>query len=120
MKALVCSMQAQGRSFTIFIIEQSTQFLFNRGALLNAGFQLLQGSDYDHFAFQDVDTLPTERGHIQYTYPVGIAPLHLSPFGFHPAANFAVRTFAHPQDTLQKQLLGCIVLYVCTCDHGER
>ena len=93
-------MQAQGRSFTIFIIEQSRQFLFNRGALLNVGFQLLQGSDYDHFAFHDVDTLPTERGHIQYTYPAGIAPLHLSPFGFHPAANFVVRTCVLSQNTL--------------------
>lgn len=79
---------AQGRAFTIFVIEQSPEYLFNRGALLNAGFQLLQGSDYDYFAFQDVDTVPTDRGTIQYSFPVGNAPLHLTPFRIHPAANF--------------------------------
>lgn len=83
-------LQAQGRAFTIFVIEQSPEYLFNRGALLNAGFQLLQGSDYDYFAFQDVDTVPTDRGTIQYSFPVGNAPLHLTPFRIHPAANFQV------------------------------
>lgn len=81
----------QSRNFTIFILEQSPELLFNRGALLNVGFRLLQASDYDHFAFQDVDTLPTARGKIQYSYPVGSAPLHLTPFRFHPAANFEVK-----------------------------
>ncbi|KAL0033554.1 hypothetical protein WJX79_003213 [Trebouxia sp. C0005] len=79
---------AQGRNFTIFVIEQSAQYLFNRGALLNTGFQLLEGSDYDHFAFQDVDTIPTDRGNVQYSYPAGAAPLHLTPYGIHPTANF--------------------------------
>lgn len=84
-------LQVQGREFTIFILEQSPELLFNRGALLNAGFTILQASDYDHFAFQDVDTLPTTRGKIQYSYPTGKAPLHLTPFRFHPAANFEVK-----------------------------
>ncbi len=84
-------LQAQGRSFTIFVIEQSAQYLFNRGALLNSGFQLLKGSDYDYFAFQDVDTIPTDRGNVQYSYPAGAAPLHLTPYGIHPTANFEVR-----------------------------
>lgn len=81
-------LMAQGRSFTIFVIEQSAQYLFNRGALLNIGFQLLHGSDCDHFAFQDVDTIPTDRGNVQYSYPAGAAPLHLTPYGVHPTANF--------------------------------
>ena len=84
------SVQVQEHNFTIVILEQSPELLFNRGALLNAGFQLLQGSDYDHFAFQDVDTLPTFKGKIQYSYPKGEAPLHLTPFRIHPAANFQV------------------------------
>ena len=87
-------MQAQNRNFTIFIIEQSPLYLFNRGALLNAGFLLLSASDYDHFAFQDVDTIPTDKGNIQYSYPVGKVPLHLTPYGIHPAANFVVRTLS--------------------------
>ena len=87
----MCLLQAQRRSFTIFVIEQSAQYLFNRGALLNIGFQLLKGSDYDYFAFQDVDTVPTDRGKVQYSYPAGVAPLHLTPYGIHPTANFEVR-----------------------------
>lgn len=82
----------QGRNFTIFILEQSPELLFNRGALLNVGYRILQGSDYDHFAFQDVDTLPTVKGKIQYSYPIGKAPLHLTPFRLHPAANFEVKS----------------------------
>ena len=83
-------MQAQGRNFTIFIIEQSQQYLFNRGALLNTAVQLLQASHYDYFAFQDVDTIPRNKSTIQYSYPAGDAPLHLTPFRIHPAANFQV------------------------------
>ena len=52
-------MQAQNRSFDIFILQQSPGLRFNRGALLNAGMLLLSGSQYDHFCFHDVDTLPT-------------------------------------------------------------
>ena len=51
--------QAQNRSFDIFILQQSPLLRFNRGALLNAGVLLLAGSEYDHFCFHDVDTLPT-------------------------------------------------------------
>jgi len=65
-------LQAQGRDFTIFVLEQSPQALrFNRGMLLNAGVALLAGSSYDYFVFHDVDTTPTEAGGLPYDYPYG-------------------------------------------------
>lgn len=64
-------MQAQGRDFGIFVLEQSAGLRFNRGMLLNSGVALLMGSDYDYFVFHDVDTVPTETGAIPYDYPYG-------------------------------------------------
>lgn len=88
--ALVPYLERQHRDFDIFVLEQGDGYLFNRGALLNAGVLLLQGSAYDHFVFQDVDTIPLDRetGGVQYRYPRGEAPLHLSPFGMHPKASY--------------------------------
>ena len=63
-------MQAQGRDFGIFVIEQSPKNKFNRGALLNAGVLLLAGSGYDHFCFHDVDTIPTEVSLLHKMCPV--------------------------------------------------
>lgn len=76
--------QEQGHDFSIFILEQSPRYKFNRGALLNAGVLLLQGSDYDWFVFHDVDTIPTATGAIKYARPSGKAPSHLTPSGIHP------------------------------------
>ena len=64
-------LQAQGRDFGIFVMEQSPRLRFNRGLLLNAGVLVLAGSDYDYFVFHDVDTIPTESGSIPYNYPAG-------------------------------------------------
>lgn len=50
---------------------QADGFLFNRGALLNAAALLLAGSVYDYYVFQDVDTVPLEKGGIQYSFPRG-------------------------------------------------
>ena len=65
------NVQAQGREFTIFVLEQSPTLRFNRGMLLNAGVALLAGSSYDYFVFHDVDTTPTEVGALPYDYPYG-------------------------------------------------
>jgi hypothetical protein len=67
-------LQAQGRDFTIFVLEQSSALRFNRGMLLNAGVTLLAGSSYDYFVFHDVDTTPTEVGGLPYDYPYGLSP----------------------------------------------
>lgn len=78
------SLQAQGRLFDVFVIQQSEGLLFNRGALLNAGVLLLQASTYDYFVFHDVDTIPSEAGNIPYEFPGGLVPLHLTPYEIHP------------------------------------
>ena len=84
------AVQAQGREHTFLILEQSPRLRFNRGALLNVGVLFLSGSDFDYFAFHDVDTIPTEQGNIQYSYPSGRAPLHLTPPGIHPNVRYEV------------------------------
>jgi hypothetical protein len=50
--------------YKIFIIEQVDDKLFNRGKLLNVGFDVCK-DDYDYFALHDVDLLPTE---VDYSY----------------------------------------------------
>ncbi|KAK9828640.1 hypothetical protein WJX72_001249 [[Myrmecia] bisecta] len=81
-------LKAQDRDYTIFILEQTQQYRFNRGVLLNAGVLLLDGSDYDYFIFHDVDTIPTQLGSIPYEFPAGLKPLHLTPPGYHPNVMF--------------------------------
>ncbi|KAL4857077.1 Beta-1 [Chlorella vulgaris] len=78
----------QQRAYDVFVVEQADSLLFNRGLLLNAAVQLLQGSAYDYYVFQDVDTIPLEKGAIQYSFPAGPAPLHLTPHWLHPKSNF--------------------------------
>ncbi|KAK2080563.1 hypothetical protein QBZ16_000417 [Prototheca wickerhamii] len=67
---------------------QTDSLLFNRGALLNAAALVLNCSSYDYYVFQDVDTVPVAAHGLAYTFPKGPAPLHLTPFGIHPHANF--------------------------------
>ncbi|RMZ54833.1 hypothetical protein APUTEX25_000350, partial [Auxenochlorella protothecoides] len=88
MPALRTHLDEQKLTYDIFIVEQADMYLFNRGALLNAAMLLLQGSAYDYFIFQDVDTIPRPGSGIRYAFPSGPVPLHLTPFGIHPKANF--------------------------------
>ena len=46
-----------GLDHQIFLLEQSERHSFNRGALFNIGVLLLEASDYDFFAFHDVDIM---------------------------------------------------------------
>lgn len=71
-------MQGQGRDFSIFLIEQSPRFRFNRGMLLNAATALLRATDYDYLVFHDDDLTPTELGSLPYDFPYGGA-LFLTP-----------------------------------------
>jgi hypothetical protein len=73
-----------------FCAAQGDGYLFNRGALLNAGALLLEGSSYEYYALQDVDTVPKDGSGVRYSYPRGPVPLHLTPFGIHPKANYEV------------------------------
>ena len=62
--------------YQIWIIEQGNDMLFNKGALLNAGFDLTSEA-FDYFCFHDVDLLP-ENEECQYQYPESVA--HLSTY----------------------------------------
>lgn len=57
--------------FDLIVIEQSGDQEFNRGKLLNIGFDLSKG---DYFAFHDVDQLP-----VGVDYTLLNNPVHLSP-----------------------------------------
>ena len=83
--------QAEHVNFDIFILEQSPNFRFNRGALLNAGVLLTSSLDHDYYIFNDVDTVPAEGSGVHYDYPEGDRPLHVTPPGQHPKYAHNVR-----------------------------
>ncbi len=49
----------QNETFDVYVIEQCDSQKFNRGLLLNAGFDIAsKKKDYDYYIFHDVDSLP--------------------------------------------------------------
>ena len=56
----------------IFVVQQADRGLFNKGLLMNAGFQLA-GSEFDYFCFHDVDHLPVTAGYEYVEHPVSLA-----------------------------------------------
>ena len=64
-------LDSDSMDYQIFIIEQADDKPFNRAKLLNVGFN--EASEFDYFAFHDVDMLPVDS---DYSYPDG--PTHLS------------------------------------------
>ncbi|KAI9999085.1 hypothetical protein PInf_003767 [Phytophthora infestans] len=65
-------------SFHIFIIEQSLDGRkFNRGKLLNAGFDMAR-NDYDVYIFHDVDLLPGDDLGELYTTVPSLGPMHIA------------------------------------------
>lgn len=59
--------------YTIVVVEQSDDRPFNRGKLLDIGFDLVK-EDFDYFCFHDVDQLPITDG-CDYSYDD--VPIHL-------------------------------------------
>jgi hypothetical protein len=59
--------------YHLFIIEQADEKPFNRGKLLNIGFEIAKSAHCDYICFHDVDMLPVEA---DYSYPD--APTHLA------------------------------------------
>ena len=47
--------------YKIFVIEQDNEKPFNRGWLLNVGFEIAKKQGYDYFCFHDVDMLPQDK-----------------------------------------------------------
>jgi hypothetical protein len=85
---------SQRIDYRILVVEQRAGEPFNRGKLLNVGFDLAW-DDCDYFAFHDVDLLPVNA---DYSYPS--SPTHLS-------ARCSQFEYALPYDTY----FGGVVLF---------
>lgn len=72
LRSFVPHMYKRFKRSPIFIIEQGDDKPFNRGALLNIGFQLF-GVQYPYSAFHDIDMLPFKA---DYSFPS--CPTHLA------------------------------------------
>ena len=59
--------------YEVFIIEQDNEKQFNRGTLLNIGYQYAKKSGCDYLVFHDVDMLPVD---VDYSY--SNIPIHLA------------------------------------------
>ena len=94
--------QAEDINYDIVILEQSPNFRFNRGALLNAGVLLTSSLDHDYYIFNDVDTVPAEGSSVHYRYPEGDRPLHVTPPGLHP--KYADNTVRCPASLMLQHL----------------
>jgi hypothetical protein len=64
-------------TFHIFIIEQSVEHKFNRGVLLNIGFDYAKQKGYNVFIFHDVDLLPGENIS-RYYVKNPVSPIHIA------------------------------------------
>ncbi|VDO73944.1 unnamed protein product [Schistosoma curassoni] len=80
--------------YTIFIIEQTGETKFNRGALLNAGFlEVSKFKEYDCFILHDVDKLPEDD---RIIYTCGPNPTHLS-------ASLSTFNYNRPQEDGERE-----------------
>jgi len=69
----------EGSSFHIYIIEQSDDDRkFNRGKLLNIGFEEARGDGHEIFVFHDVDLLPSKELKVWYKRKPTQCPLHMA------------------------------------------
>ncbi|XP_041452641.1 beta-1,4-galactosyltransferase 6-like [Lytechinus variegatus] len=61
LRYLIPMMQKQLLQFSIFVIEQANQDLFNRAMLMNVGYlEALNFTDYDCYVIHDVDNVPLD------------------------------------------------------------
>ena len=68
-----------GYQYKIFVIEQEEDGRkFNRGQLLNFGFDLADKEGYNNFIFHDVDLLPSEELKKYYTTIPTTNPIHIA------------------------------------------
>ena len=51
----------KGINFKIFVVEQGNDRPFNRGWLINVGYDISSQQGYDYFCFHDVDMLPEDK-----------------------------------------------------------
>mmetsp|Transcript_4470 Transcript_4470/g.11376 ORF Transcript_4470/g.11376 Transcript_4470/m.11376 type:complete len:536 (-) Transcript_4470:140-1747(-) len=74
----------QGVDFRIFVINQTDDWRFNRGQLINVGYQLASQS-CDYLVMHDVDLLPLNQN-LSYKFP--IRPMHLASPRIHPKYHY--------------------------------
>ena len=68
-----------GYDYKIFVIEQTNdKRKFNRGQLLNIGFEIAQKEDIDNFIFHDVDLLPSDDLKEYYINKPTDKPVHIA------------------------------------------
>jgi hypothetical protein len=68
-----------GEKYKIYVIEQSNDgFKFNRGQLLNIGFEIAAKDGYNNFVFHDVDLLPSPELKKYYTNIPSNEPVHIA------------------------------------------
>eukprot|EP00794_Sanderia_malayensis_P013974 gene13974-15431_t len=69
-------LQRQRLTYQIFVVEQKDKSMFNRGKLMNVGFnESLKFADFDCFVFHDIDLLPENDKNF---YGCNQSPAHLS------------------------------------------
>lgn len=76
----------KGIDFNIVIINQTDNWRFNRGQLLNVGELLTRGS-HDYIAMHDVDLLPM-NDNLPYSYPDDRVAMHLASPKLHPIYHY--------------------------------
>ena len=84
MRKMLGKLQADGeiKKYHIFVIQQKSSqdedgVKFNRGKLLNIGFEIAVKARYDSFVFHDVDLLPNEDLSLYYAC-VPTVPIHIA------------------------------------------
>lgn len=94
----------QNTAYCIFVAEQEDDGRFNKGAVMNAGFnEVMRMNKFDCVIFHDVDMLPESDFNI---YQCQDSPTHLSPlidkFDYKPyGTDFGGITMLRPQDYLK-------------------
>eukprot|EP00037_Helgoeca_nana_P021106 m.212158 g.212158 ORF g.212158 m.212158 type:complete len:498 (+) comp25520_c0_seq1:63-1556(+) len=77
-------LKKQGIDFRIFVINQTDDWRFNRGQLINAGYTVAAQS-CDYVVMHDVDLLPLNTN-LSYRFP--IRPMHLASPRIHPKYHY--------------------------------
>lgn len=78
LKNIHAMLMKQQIEYGIFVVEQSIEQDFNKGALYNIGFkEALKMKDWDCFIFHDIDLIPFDDRNL-YNCPPSDGPRHMS------------------------------------------
>ena len=69
---IIKTLNAQKINYNILVVEQEAGKPFNRGKLLNAGFDYTRGT-FDYYCFHDIDMLPVEADYSFCSCPTHLA-----------------------------------------------